>query len=296
MDTNKIRHFKSLVQTKNMREAAQILGISHAGLSKSIKSLEQELGVDLITKDGRGIKITQAGLRIAQEIDRLLLEEERLLQLANQEQIKVETICRIGTFEVFSTYLAPDIMTQLGDDIQVEIRELTPGKIEEAIINGNVDYGLTYIPVPHHQLDHLNIGHVQMGLYGTSKFNKQYISDKVDFDLLPFVAPLTSVNDTPTRAQGLDGWPDGRIKRFIKYRVSLLETALSISRSSLAVGYFPTFLVDLHNKNVKSEFKLHEIKISKLDSTKQPIYLVKRKEDQENRITKVLGKVLRKLK
>ncbi len=63
MDTDKLKHLKVLIETKNIRKAAEILNMSHPGLSKSIKSLETELGVELITKDGRGIRLTDEGLR-----------------------------------------------------------------------------------------------------------------------------------------------------------------------------------------------------------------------------------------
>ena len=289
MDTNKLLHFKMVYQTGNLREAAELLGISHAGLSKSIKSLEADLGIELITKDGRGIKTTPAGSKILNQIDETLASVNNLREKASGINSVKSSFCKIGTFEVFSTYLIPEIIKALPKDINIVLKEHIPGKLEEEIINGNIDFGISYLAIPSKELDHMKISKIKMGVYGHKKFNK------LNFEELPFVTPVANIEGTPTKVKGLDGWPEHRHPRKIKYNVSLLESALSLTREGLAVGHFPRFIVERHNQIVAKAFQIQEVKIPLKIQQQQDIYLIKRKDSNEDILAKKISKVLRSL-
>lgn len=61
MDTNRCREFVVLAQTCNYLQAAEQLFISQSSLSKHIKSLERELGVELFNRTTRRVQLTQQG-------------------------------------------------------------------------------------------------------------------------------------------------------------------------------------------------------------------------------------------
>ena len=64
METNRLKQFCTVKETGNLRKAANLLGISHSGLSKSMKALEEELGFPLFQSNGRGIVVTDEGLKL----------------------------------------------------------------------------------------------------------------------------------------------------------------------------------------------------------------------------------------
>ncbi len=289
MDTNKLLHFKMVHQTGNLREAAELLGISHAGLSKSIKSLENELGVELITKDGRGIKTTAIGLKILNNVEATLLSVKNLKNKAHDIITEDSTRCRIGTFEVFSTYLLPILAQSMPESVKLTMHELIPGKLEDKISKGEIDYGISYLPIPSKDLDHLKITKIKMGVYGLKNFNK------LSFSQLPFVVPISSIEGTPTKAMGLDGWPENKFPRLIKYEVTLLESALALARQGLCVGYFPKFIIDLHNQMTKKAYQLEELQIPMKIKNEQDVYLVKTKNSKEDALARKIAKVIRGL-
>ncbi len=107
MDTNRLKQFYILAQTENLREAATIIGISHSGLSKSIKVLERELNNQLIVQQGRGIKITEYGRDLSLKLPAFF---EGLKLITNEiEQTSLKSL-KIATFEVFSTYFMTNIL------------------------------------------------------------------------------------------------------------------------------------------------------------------------------------------
>lgn len=290
MDTKRLHHFKILASTGHLRKASELLNITHAGLSKSVRMLEEELGVSLTSKDGRNIRITPEGLKLLDKIEACLKAEENLL--ASVREGESSNSIRVGTFEVFSTYLSPLLLSTIGTQTKVDFLELIPNQLEQALINNQIDYGITYLPIPKTQLDHLEITSIKMGVFATEVWKEKGLA----FEELPFVIPVSQVEGTPTKVKGLDGWPDGKVFRKIQYRASLMETAIALVRQGLAVGYLPRFVVEIHNQLVQKKFQLHELKKPTVVNDKQLIYAVKRKDREEDSSFKAMCKVLRKLK
>jgi DNA-binding transcriptional LysR family regulator len=129
-----------------------------------------------------------------------------------------------------------------------------------------------------------------MGIYGIKrKFND------MDFDQLPFVIPYQDLEGSPSKAKGTDGWPDYKYKRSIKYQVGMMETALGFCRSGQAVGYFPEFVVKLHNGLVKKAFQLEKIEVDIKLKDKQDVFMIKRTTDTESKIFKKISKSIRNI-
>ncbi len=61
MDTNRLRQFCAIAETGSMTKASRLLHITHSGLSKSMKLLQEELGLELLRPCGRGIMLTEHG-------------------------------------------------------------------------------------------------------------------------------------------------------------------------------------------------------------------------------------------
>ncbi|MFJ4063739.1 LysR family transcriptional regulator [Pseudomonas sp. NPDC089996] len=72
---NALRAFEATARVNSVSQAAEALHVTHGAVSRQIKVLEEHLGVALFVKDGRGIKLTDAGVRLrdasAEAFDRL---------------------------------------------------------------------------------------------------------------------------------------------------------------------------------------------------------------------------------
>ena len=115
-----------------------------------------------------------------------------------------------------------------------------------------------------------------------------------EFKELPFAAPISPVQGTPNKVLGLDGWPDDKILRNIRYQVAMMESALELCRQGLAVAYLPTFVAQLHNEHTKPASQLAKLNSPRgLTNKGQPVYLIKRKSDVETPFMRSLAKALR---
>lgn len=61
---NALRAFEAAARLNSISQAANELHVTHGAVSRQVRSLEEHLGVALFSKDGRGLKLTDAGLRL----------------------------------------------------------------------------------------------------------------------------------------------------------------------------------------------------------------------------------------
>ncbi|WP_413568373.1 LysR family transcriptional regulator [Bdellovibrio sp. HCB117] len=291
MDINRIRYFLSVVKTGSITKAAELHHISAPALSKAIKVFERELDEKLLLPDGRGILLTDRARALAPALEEVVKKLDGIINKADlfgsfAGELKP---LRIATFEVFSTHFMERILSNTFSGRSFLIHELTPGRMEQAVAGREADFAITYIPVPHPELDHLRVQAIEMGIFGLkNKFN-EHAED------VPFVSPIGPIEGSPNRVRGLDGWPEEAFPRHIRYRVGMLETALGICRRGLAVAYIPKFIAKMHNEIVKPEFALEEKPLPRrFPRRKEYVYLVKRKTDLEDEAAKKLGAALRR--
>lgn len=61
---NALRAFEAVARLGSVSQAAEQLHVTHGAVSRQLKVLEEHLGVSLFSKEGRGLKLTDAGVRL----------------------------------------------------------------------------------------------------------------------------------------------------------------------------------------------------------------------------------------
>jgi DNA-binding transcriptional LysR family regulator len=166
---------------------------------------------------------------------------------------------------------------------------MLPGRIERAIADGVADIGITYLPIPTSNVEFVEIATVPMGIFGRKGGFKG-----VDFAELPFAVPVQPVAGVPTKACGIDGWPDDQFPRRHRYRVSMMESALELCRQGLAVAYLPKFVAHLHNRGASQALQLEGVSHENVGNAEQSAYIVKRRNEGEGPIIRAVASALRK--
>lgn len=288
METNRLVQFRTVVETSNLRRAAEILGISHSGLSKSMKTLEDELGLVLFQTSGRGIVISDDGAKIYERSKRLLEEVQQFL--GDRTQSRAEAL-RLGSFEVFTSFFIGPLLKTYLPDAEVEVHELIPGRLEEALVNRRVDIGITYDPVPRQGVEYVKATTVVMGAFGlTGVFGNTAIEQ------VPFIVPVLPLEGLPTGVKGRDAWLDEKIERRVKYRVDLLGTGLELARQGLAAIFIPKFVAYLHNERSPASRRLEPLVLPRgMSSIKRDVFIVKRESSPEDKTMRQIARALREV-
>ena len=128
MMLRQIQHFQTIVQENSFTEAALDCHISQSGISKSIKALEDEIGVKLITRKNRSFELTPAGEHFY---------KKSLVITADLEQLCRETV-RIDRKDAAELHLGV-LSTYSGDEFNRAIAafcEKYPA-VEIDVLSGN---------------------------------------------------------------------------------------------------------------------------------------------------------------
>ena len=78
MNLNQLRHLIALAEHHTFSKAAEALFLTQPALSRSIQTLEQELDVKLVDRDGKRNTLTAYGALVAERAARILLEAREL--------------------------------------------------------------------------------------------------------------------------------------------------------------------------------------------------------------------------
>lgn len=145
MNLQNLRVFLKVAELEHVTRASQELNLSQPAVTKTIQSLEHEIGLELVERQGRRIALTYAGRMLqgyARQIFALEREmEEALVGLHDVESGEV-TLAANTTAGV---YLLPPIVAQFRmryPQINLHIAILNSHEIVDEIINWNLDFGL----------------------------------------------------------------------------------------------------------------------------------------------------------
>ena len=288
METDRLKQFRVVVETGSLRKVAQLLHISHGGLSKSLKVLENELGVRLIAPDGRGIKITEKGVQVYESSLDLLRQVEKVMA-ANAIKPRSRGRLSIGTSEIFSTYFLETLLAHQRDGLALHLRELLPSEMERTLLERKIDIAITYLPIPAEGVEFFRAGAMPMGI-----FTSINAFEGVPAEELPFAVPIDRVNGAPTGQKKLDGWPEELFLRKEKFEVTLMESAMQLCRNGRAAVFLPHFIADLSNRYAAAEYQLVPRRFpDRISEPISEIFLVTRKGYLENEVVRRIAKAIR---
>lgn len=112
MDEKDYELLHALDETRNITHAADKLYMTQSALSKRIKALEQELGVEIVLRSRQGIRFTPAGEQVLLHSAAAAREMEKMRrQLASIQGEACGTL-RAGISVNFSYYRLPEVLTE----------------------------------------------------------------------------------------------------------------------------------------------------------------------------------------
>jgi len=125
-DLNQIRIFCQVARLQSFTQAAQVLGIEKSTVSNKVSQLEARLGVKLLQRTTRSVKLTEAGEQYLQFCQRALAQLEQGEDLISEMQQEAVGHLRIAVPQNFADIVLPKIMTpflQQHPKVTIEIQQ-----------------------------------------------------------------------------------------------------------------------------------------------------------------------------
>lgn len=157
MELRHLRYFVAVAEDQSVTRAASRLNIAQPALSHQIKSLEEEIGTQLLQRLSRGVSLTEPGRLFAEEARAILAAVEAAKTKARRAAAGEFGQIRIGftgsaSFHPFVTRAIRDYR-ETYPNVEVELLEETTSSLLLAFKSGRVDVAFMR-PAPG-EVDHL---------------------------------------------------------------------------------------------------------------------------------------------
>jgi DNA-binding transcriptional LysR family regulator len=113
MELRQLRHFVAVVDCANLSRAAERVAISQPAMTRSIKNLEDLLGVELLDRKPRGVTPTEAGLALYHHAQIVLNAYQRLTREVRELERGVTGTVYVGVGSMFATHVTGRVAQNL---------------------------------------------------------------------------------------------------------------------------------------------------------------------------------------
>ena len=161
MDTKKVEALMKVLETGSLTSAAEELVYSQTGLTNMMNSLENELGITLLSRGKTGVSLTSAGYELLPQLQNLLSSSQAVESRLAYIKEKNSTTFRVGAYSSVARHWLPAILERYktsspdtemifsSQDITEAYNVVKDGSIDCSIVSyqKNLMTGLKWVPL-----------------------------------------------------------------------------------------------------------------------------------------------------
>lgn len=200
----------------NVSQTANSLFTSQPGISKQIRLLEEELGVEVFSRSGKHLtRVTPAGQAILALSGEILRKTENIRQIALEYTDPGKGHLSIATTHTQARYRLPRVIGSFiaqYPDVALHMHQGSPNQIAEMAVNGTVDFAIATEGLEHFEelvmlpCYHWNRSVVVPKDHPLAKLDKITLEDVADYPLVTYVFGFTGRSrlDDAFKSRGLE--------------------------------------------------------------------------------------------
>lgn len=142
-----LRYFVAVAEELNFRRAAERVHIDQTPLSRTIRDLEDQLGVQLFLRAPRNLRLTPAGLQLLKDARKVFIRMERARRAVRETDARFRAPLRIGVADgIAQPRLSQCLVNwrKVAPEIPLELTEMRALELAEALQRGELDAGLSF--------------------------------------------------------------------------------------------------------------------------------------------------------
>jgi DNA-binding transcriptional LysR family regulator len=250
-ELHQLRCFVAAAEELHFGRAAARMNMTQPPLSRQIQLLEHVLGVKLLDRTSRAVKLTPAG-RV------FLLEARRILRLTESAALATRRIAsgEAGTitlgFTAASGYsFLPRLLLQRAShapNIDVALKEMVSSEQVESLLTGRIDVGLLRPPIDRGEFTTLKVASEQLVAalpVGDLRLAKASLT-LADFDGGPLV--MYAPDDFHDMLMGL--FKEAKVAPMTVQSLSQIHSMLALVRAGIGAALVPEAAMSLHFDDV----------------------------------------------
>lgn len=241
----------TVVREQSFTKAAKELNMTQSGVSHAIKSLENELGFPLITRNKRGIMTTSEGRSLLKYMVEIIQLDRKIKAEVNKVHGIETGKIKVGSFSSVTALWLPNVFYDFQKDypnVQLILYEGVYKEIEDWIINGEIDCGFVVGPESR-ELDYFHLKDDPLKCI-VSKNHKLSKQSKVTIEQLEkeqFIIPKAGGDIDVIKI-----FNKYNINPRIRFKVLENQTILSLVERKLGISIIAQMVLDSHSANISS--------------------------------------------
>ncbi|HAU4332895.1 LysR family transcriptional regulator [Citrobacter freundii] len=247
----KIRDLKillDLVETKSFSLSAKNVGLTQASISKSIAAVEETLGIKIIDRESRPVRLTAFGETLLPNIRKYIIENDELFELVDHYKKAPSGEVNIFSPSGMQAYLAENILPPLFQrfpDLNVTIttsNHYNADYFKGVSFNNSCDMLISYSP-PHNQnLIARKVKRIRMDVFATPAFFEHHpFTTPEELSRHPFILLSSMANNSYENALEFTHEKTAEVKSVNvtgKLKFDNIYTAINCCRNGM--GYMVT--------------------------------------------------------
>lgn len=148
MELRQLGYFAAVARHRHFTRAADELHVTQSALSQGVRRLEDELGVALLRRDGRGVELTAAGEDLLARAETMLAEAAQARAEMDAHAGLLRGIVRVAATAGDAPGLPAALAAFHGDHpgIRIGLRQGTTAEVLELVRTGAVDLAIAATP------------------------------------------------------------------------------------------------------------------------------------------------------
>ncbi|HSU22348.1 MAG TPA: CysB family HTH-type transcriptional regulator [Variovorax sp.] len=147
MNFQQLRSVREAVRNGfNLTEAAQALHTSQPGVSRQIRELEDELGIELFVRAGKRLTgLTEPGDHVLPIIERVLMESQNLRQAGQEFVARQDGVLSVAATHSQARYALPVAVQEFRarfPNVRLHLHQGSPAQVARMLLEGEVDVGI----------------------------------------------------------------------------------------------------------------------------------------------------------
>ena len=150
-----LRYFVAIADAGSFTAAATAVAIAQPALTRQMRDLEKQLGVQLFQRGARGVRLTQDGATLYESAGRMLAEAARVRLLLGGDGADQATTVVLGVTPTLTRVLLPGVFERCHRHlagVRLVVREAFTPQLMEGLERGLVDMAVVTNPAPHRAL------------------------------------------------------------------------------------------------------------------------------------------------
>ncbi|MBJ8344630.1 LysR family transcriptional regulator [Antrihabitans sp. YC2-6] len=147
LDIRKLRLLRELAHRGTIAAVAEALSYTPSAVSQQLTALEREAGRPLLTRTGRGVSLTPAGILLVEHTELVLADLERAEAALSETETRLAGSVRLGAFPTALRTIVLPAMREIASAeaaLELTVTEVDPADVPDLLRSGQLDLALVH--------------------------------------------------------------------------------------------------------------------------------------------------------